>query len=138
MHDPSRDVIKNPRDHSVPRRFAAPGKNEISEIGFQLPQVRQDFVERPFIVARGGPTVEVLRQMPREPAAHANHAIERHCGNGLEVFHREKNKPRMNTNSHESNPTGANFMNWGENESIGENLRHSRLNSSCPFVSIRG
>jgi hypothetical protein len=31
--------------------------------------------------------LEILRQMPRDFAARANHAVQRHCGDGFEVFH---------------------------------------------------
>ena len=31
--------------------------------------------------------LEILRQMPRDFAARANHAVQRHRGDGFEVFH---------------------------------------------------
>jgi len=96
-----------------------PRQDQILPVGQRLAQAFKRLASHDDDVAhrRFFEPLEILRQMPRDFAARANHAVQRHCNNGLEVFHeqsfnakpqgRKDFLPRMDTDSTRIGKRGA-------------------------------
>ena len=64
-------------------------QDEVLPVRQRLPQTLEGLAAHDDDVARGRllEPFEILRQMPRDFAARANHVVQRHRGDGFEVFH---------------------------------------------------